>query len=655
MAEARQPVFVLGQALNDRCDSPALESLSSAMEVKPGDSVYVVSHGPAEVITAHAPDDEGITRFTVRFPNGTDDRVRAGQILAHEASPTNRTGTRRLAMPAAGQNFRASSPGPRHFEYFGRAFDDADRNIRTSSAVFSLVATMVGGGVLELPYAMSQCGLALGTIALLASAAASAWTLDMLVECARCTGLDTFDMVGHKAYGRFMRVITTSLIFIICWLALVAYFVLLADLLVPVASVIFPEFLNACGPKLLRKLVTCVAAGLLSPMCFKANLHALRFTCYASVCSVLLVALVIGLRAMQTTGHPHQIEIVLPSGVSQAHSITGTDYMLWPSDWSQALYAFPMFGVSFLCHFNALPTHQELQRPTRVRIRRVFSITMCLTSVLYLFMGITGYLFACSLTCGNILLNFSQRDPLVITARVFLGAVLMLNFPLLCQPGRNSFFRLLLSCKCLEAYLVSGDSHPTSSREEQHTTSCRSTARPPASSAGPENPATDFEVLEEVQIPRRPNSPVIHVYRREDTLGRGTSDSPGLEALDQFVPKEFDALDGAIDPTPRMRYVLTALLLLSALALSLYMKSILVVWSVLGATVAFLVAFILPSAFWCRIVGPTVSLAQRLATKLLLWVAIVFSVACTVLTAAKLDMPPCPIPHSTLALQAITL
>lgn len=34
----------------------------------------------------------------------------------------------------------------------------------------------------------------------------------------------------------------------------------------------------------------------------------------------------------------------------------------------------------FWCHFNALPTHQELARPTRHRMRRVILVTLTLTS-----------------------------------------------------------------------------------------------------------------------------------------------------------------------------------------------------------------------------------------------------------------------------------
>eukprot|EP00439_Symbiodinium_sp_Y106_P035793 s1547_g4.t1 len=76
--------------------------------------------------------------------------------------------------------------------------------LRTESQVScqtTRCANSPSGGVLSLPFAMSQCGLVLGTFCLLLSAVASAWTLSMLVDCARATGRDSFELVGHAAYG----------------------------------------------------------------------------------------------------------------------------------------------------------------------------------------------------------------------------------------------------------------------------------------------------------------------------------------------------------------------------------------------------------------------------------------------------------------------
>ena len=56
------------------------------------------------------------------------------------------------------------------------------------SAVFSLTSSMLGGGILSLPYAFYASGLVLGGIALVLSAIANAFTIDILVVLAQTSG-----------------------------------------------------------------------------------------------------------------------------------------------------------------------------------------------------------------------------------------------------------------------------------------------------------------------------------------------------------------------------------------------------------------------------------------------------------------------------------
>ena len=64
-------------------------------------------------------------------------------------------------------------------------FDDPRRTLRKPSAIFGLVSTIVGGGVLSLPYAFSQAGLILGSVLLVVVAAASDYSAFALVACSR--------------------------------------------------------------------------------------------------------------------------------------------------------------------------------------------------------------------------------------------------------------------------------------------------------------------------------------------------------------------------------------------------------------------------------------------------------------------------------------
>ena len=70
-------------------------------------------------------------------------------------------------------------------EQLSPGFDDPRRTMHSQSAIFGLVSTIVGGGVLSLPFAFAQTGLVLGTALLLGSAAASEFTIQLVVSCAR--------------------------------------------------------------------------------------------------------------------------------------------------------------------------------------------------------------------------------------------------------------------------------------------------------------------------------------------------------------------------------------------------------------------------------------------------------------------------------------
>lgn len=47
---------------------------------------------------------------------------------------------------------------------------------------------------------------------------------------------------------------------------------------------------------------------------------------------------------------------------------------VWPEDgWNGALQGIPIYTCAFACHFNVLPVHGELAKPTRERLHRMVS------------------------------------------------------------------------------------------------------------------------------------------------------------------------------------------------------------------------------------------------------------------------------------------
>lgn len=137
-----------------------------------------------------------------------------------------------------------------------------------------------------------------------------------------------------------------------------------------------------------------------------------------------------------------EVLFVDPEGATHTINIV-PQLPLWAESFTQALYVFPVIGISFQCHFNALPTHTELQRPTQQRMRRIISLSVVSTAVLYTCMGVFGLAWAGEAVCGNILLNFASDDKLIIFCRACLGLMLLMNFPMFMQPSRNALWRLV--------------------------------------------------------------------------------------------------------------------------------------------------------------------------------------------------------------------
>ncbi|KAK3269360.1 hypothetical protein CYMTET_22195 [Cymbomonas tetramitiformis] len=273
--------------------------------------------------------------------------------------------------------------------------------IKTS--IYGLVSTMVGGGVLSLPWVISALGLALGPITLITSAFLSNYTIGLLIKAARksrCSG-GYEDLMG-VAFGPSARVGTAATLFLLTFLCCVAYLILLADLISPLV-----ELANHQKPlsSQARELVIVACGVVALPLCCMKSLHALRFTSMLGLGSMILLVVAMVYRSLQC--------MVANGGEKFCpHSHTLHHHFL-PQSFAEAMYAIPTVSVAFLCHFNVIPMHAELHKPTKRRLLKVVNRSMFICSGLYLLSAITGYLPFGGDVCGNILLNFERDDPVI--------------------------------------------------------------------------------------------------------------------------------------------------------------------------------------------------------------------------------------------------
>eukprot|EP00301_Raphidiophrys_heterophryoidea_P013415 c20822_g1_i1.p1 GENE.c20822_g1_i1~~c20822_g1_i1.p1 ORF type:complete len:528 (-),score=69.43 c20822_g1_i1:194-1723(-) len=307
------------------------------------------------------------------------------------------------------------------------------RNMSMPSAVFNLVCTIIGGGVLSLPYVMRKAGIAMGIILVIIMAVTCDWSIYILISCSRRTGATSYKEVTEIAFGKSAGVVVTASIFALTYLSMIAYGILLRDVVTAIVQCM--GFISDDPSMSTQNLTMLFCIILVFPLCTFKTLNALRFTSAFSICAVSTLACCLTYHTIKAH----------TSGKSQREISKEIQY--WPASFWDCLYVFSITCVAFVCHFNVPPIHSDLVVPSRARIKRVIHTTMAICSFMYCFIGLAGYLIFFDDTQDNIFLNFSSTDPAITVGRCALTISMLMSFPLLTLPCRDSFHSLLMSTR----------------------------------------------------------------------------------------------------------------------------------------------------------------------------------------------------------------
>ncbi|CAH0520012.1 unnamed protein product [Peronospora belbahrii] len=319
-------------------------------------------------------------------------------------------------------------------EFFSPGPLATTRTATARSAIFNLVSTIIGGGILSLPFAFDKCGLVVALVFTAIAASASTFSLYVVVSCSRRGHATSYEEVVRIALGARAGRVAVVLLVLLTFLTLVAYVILIKDL---VGSLGVNFLYKRPISEVEQNILPIVCVLLVSPALLTRSMDALRFTSVFSLVSVFVLAFSITVRAVDV--------VFRRSDIMEVEIRNQIPIKMTPDSWVDAVYAFPIISVSFLCHFNVLPVYRELHKPTRQRLKKIVTSTMFSTWLFYMVVGIMGYLFAFQQSGGvqgDILNNFSDNDALVNLGRLGLLVTILLSLPLIIQPCRANLLRL---------------------------------------------------------------------------------------------------------------------------------------------------------------------------------------------------------------------
>eukprot|EP00940_MAST-03C_sp_MAST-3C-sp2_P002169 g2169.t1 len=509
-------------------------------------------------------------------------------------------------------------------------------------STYNLTSTILGAGILSLPFAFRESGIVAGVCMLVVTAVLSNFSCGLVLSSYVWTHKASYGDIAGKLYGRAAQVIVEAIVMLLNIGACAAYMLVVKELMPPSLAYLLPSVFGGASDELLTAILVF---GIVLPLCCLRDISSLRFTSMLAFGFAIFLVVAVSVRSVQHMSSLYgDGEDPVCSVAYKPHGLVGI------------FRALPLFSFSYICHLNVLPVYEFLRSRSPARMRKVFGLAMFFVTVLYVVVGSFGSLRFCDHTPGDILAfpggsdgncgHFPTSDALITVARLAQTLTCTLALPLITLPTRLAFHSLVSEHMmplfgARDEWRIRHDramhqsllEDTSGTREERNRRSQRRVAPNNHVVAGSRNDATrgmtrvstdkmadlrrlagetssqndDVERASSKHVESPPPSP-------ESTLRVSTPRTPMKEPL---LSLEEPASNATIQPSPLIRRMLSspraiqfyesAVIVGLAYLLAITVPGVNVAFGLIGSTLCTVVCYILPAAFY---LGATASHAK---------------------------------------------
>ncbi|CCF60199.1 hypothetical protein KAFR_0J01320 [Kazachstania africana CBS 2517] len=425
------------------------------------------------------------------------------------------------------------------------------------SSTINLVKTIVGAGLLAIPYAFKNDGVLVGLFLTLLAAVTSGFGLFVLAKCSKTLinpRNSSFFTLCMLTYPSLSPLFDFTMI-IQCFGVGLSYLILIGD--------IFPGLFGGS-----RNLWIYLSGLLIVPLCFLKKLDHLKYSSIMGLIALgYLTLLVLGM-FLHTVIFTDNYMIVR----GQVNWFTVYDFKGLLSTFSIIIFAYT--GA-----MNLFSIINELKNNSMENVSSIINHSISISTILFLTVGIAGYLtFGCN-TLGNILLNYDADSVWVSIAKFCLAIMLVLSFPLLFHPLRIAVNNLVVWLEI---------NYGTPQQRSQHYSQTAVNARTPIA----------LSIEDDIDENVREEQPLLAGEQRQEIQEEEEEDDTDVE--EGTLPGD----EEQHTPFPNFRYYwITVLLLVSMYSLALNVRSFAFVLSIVGSTGSTSISFTLPGLFGYRLIG----------------------------------------------------
>ena len=304
---------------------------------------------------------------------------------------------------------------------------DAVRRGTKLSAAANLANSTIGAGILALPIVLSYCGLVPGVALVVAMGLMADFSLNLLTSVAKTMPQNrlTYEDAGVMFLGgakgsKLVEICTIGINFG----AVTAYVIILGDMIVPLAKLVFPDDSIMTSREVLTLIL---ATGAMLPLALLRRINSLRYASLLSLAMVITFVVVVLVDSATKSSNSH---------ISGRH-----EDIAWFRLSSDLFKGVPLITFAFACHTNLFPVLKEM--PTLKRFSHAIHASTLTCGTLYLTAGIAGYVVFLSQTRGNLLVGYPDDSVLFNILRALFCLTMVLTYPLAGYPVRLSVDRML--------------------------------------------------------------------------------------------------------------------------------------------------------------------------------------------------------------------
>ncbi|KAF9976642.1 hypothetical protein BGZ73_008113 [Actinomortierella ambigua] len=284
------------------------------------------------------------------------------------------------------------------------------------NSFLNMANSIVGAGIIGLPFAFQEAGLGMGIIILCALTWTVDWTVGLLVHVGKLSGRTSYQDIMMFCFGKAGLIAISIFQFVFAFGAMCAYTVIVGDTIPHVIQALFPPIVDV---PVLNVLVQRTSIIIICTVFISFPLSLYRdISKLAKTSAVAMVALVVIIVA------------VVIEGPNADPEIRGDPQAAYTFIRPQIFQAIGVISFAFVCHHNTFIIFGSLQKPTINRVSLVTHMSMFVSLLACMILALAGFLSFTDKTTGNILNNFPSDNFLINIARFCFGVNMFTTFPL---------------------------------------------------------------------------------------------------------------------------------------------------------------------------------------------------------------------------------